>query len=881
MSRRAPPFWARLLLLLYPRDFREARGDEVLDFLTADLRRAEERGWVPWALATSSGAVDLALGALRLRLRPVETGVATGLLQDLRQTARGLLARPLVPVVIVSTLGVGVGLNTALFSVIDTVLLRPLDYSSPDRLALVRATVQMDDVTRTHFTGGDLRDLRAISAFEAVEGAAFIRQNLSGVGHPAQVGVGWSSAGLFQLLGVEAVLGRTYGPDDPMGTVVLTHDFWRDHFGSDRSILGSAIRLDGHPHTIVGVLPPDFRADLVRLRGDEVALWKNPDDFWQNGDLWGAQGPDFGGIVEAVGRLAPGATLDDADAGLAGVAEEWRARWPEWTERGLVLDAEPLHEAVVGEARTPLLLLMASVAVVLLIACANVMGILLVRTVRRRQDVALRVALGASTGRVVRWLLGESLLLSVGGGVAGLGLAWAGVHAFNRWGVALPGADQIVLDERVLAFALALTAICTILVGLVPALGVSRVGGTAALAGGRGWTGGGQALRRGLVVGQIAASLMLLVGAGLLGSTLVRLADVEPGFGPEGLVTFAVSLPGARYDWPEETNRFLRTMEERIDAVPGVERAGVGWPMPLSGSRWLSTYGVPGSALDDLEPLGDYRVVTPDYFETLRIPFVGGRTFESSDPRLSVVVSRRIAEAAWPEGGWVGRELQANPWGRGDVAFAVVGVVEDVRYSGLRDEPVGALYFDARGWSWADWEFHVLVRTDRAASDIIPELRDILADMDPEIPVAGEASMSELVRDQLASNRTALGLVGLFSVLACGLTLLGLYGVIAYDVRLRARELGIRIALGAARAQAVRLVLAHAVRLVLVGLALGLGGAVLLSGMLRTWLFGIEPTDPATYALVALGLGALAVAAAWLPARRAARLEPMEVLRTE
>ena len=322
-------------------------------------------------------------------------------------------------------------------------------------------------------------------------------------------------------------------------------------------------------------------------------------------------------------------------------------------------------------------------------------------------------------------------------------------------------------------------------------------------------------------------------------------------------------------------------MEDRIRAVPGVGDVGVGWPLPLSGSRWSSVYGVPGSALDAQEPLGDYRVVTPGYFETLGVPFVEGRTFEESDPRHSVIVSHRIARAAWPGGGWLGRELVANPWGGGDTAFVVVGVVEDVRSMRLRDEPIGALYFDARGWSWADWEFDVLVRTERTVSDIVPELREILAGMDPEVPLAGEAPMAELVDDQLEASRAALGLMGLFSGVAGFLAFLGLYGVVAYSVRLRTRELGIRIALGAARAGAVRLILVQGLRLTLVGVFLGLVGAFLLSGLLRSWLYGVEPTDPATYAAAALGLGLLSMLAAWLPARRAARLEPMEVLRTE
>jgi len=531
--------------------------------------------------------------------------------------------------------------------------------------------------------------------------------------------------------------------------------------------------------------------------------------------------------------------------------------------------------------RTPLLLLMAAAGIVLLMACANVTGVLLVRVVRRQQELALRVALGASRGRIVRWLLGESLIFSLLGGVAGLALATAGIEAFNRWAPALPRGGDVELDARVFGFALLLSIGCTILVGLLPSLGASRVGGVAALAGRRTSTNAGGGVRSVLVVAQIALSLVLMIGAGLLGSTLMRLAAVDPGFESDGLVTFDISLPGARYDWPEGTNRFLTGLEDRIRATPGVESAGVGWPMPLSGSRWSSVYRVPGSASDAQQPLADYRVVTPEYFRTLGVPFVEGRTFEISDPRHAVIVGRRIAEGAWPEGGWLGREVVADPWGRGDTTFVVVGVVEEVLSRQLRDEPNGALYFDARGWSWADWEFDVLVRTERRVSDIVPELREVVAALDPEVPLANEATMNDLVDAQLESSRAALGLMALFSAVAGLLAFLGLYGVIAYSVRMRTRELGIRIALGASRTGAVRLVLAQGLRLTVVGVALGLLGAFLLSGFLRSWLFGVGPTDPTTYLLAAGGLGLLSMLAAGVPARHAARLEPMDVLRNE
>ncbi len=445
----------------------------------------------------------------------------------------------------------------------------------------------------------------------------------------------------------------------------------------------------------------------------------------------------------------------------------------------------------------------------------------------------------------------------------------------------IPRAELVGLDTRILAFALALGGACTLLVGLVPAWSAARTDPAVELGGGRGDASApGGRLRGMLVAGQLALSMVLLTATGLLTSSLLALRAEEPGFVADGVLTFAVTLPGSRYE-REEAGRFLVELEDAVRALPGVRAAGVMWPVPF-GSRWQSQYAADaGDGSGAQETWADYRVGTAGYFETLGIPLLEGRLTREGDARNSVVVSRAVAERAWPGESAVGRLVRANPWGGGEEPFEVVGVVDDVRYADLREPPLGALYFDVREWAWTDWEFDVVVAADAAAMALVPRIGEILAEMDGEVPLADPITLTDLLARETASERFALCLVGGFSVVAGLLALLGLYGTVAYGVSTRAREIGVRMALGAGRSGVVRMMLTGGLRLVAAGVTVGLGGALAAGHLLRGWLYQVGPTDPLTLAAVAAGLALLALAATWIPARRAASTDPVRVLRSE
>lgn len=878
-----------VLIRLHPRSFREARAAEVVAFVEAEAMRAARRGPVALAVFWVRTVIDLLGSAVRLRLRPAGSGPwapgpwwrGTAALTDLRDAGRALTSTPMVSALVVVTLGLAVGMTTSVFSVVDAVLLRPLDYREPERLVHVIGEVQAENGLRALFSGGELADVRnGVSALEAASGVGFIRQNLTGAGLPRQVGIGWASGNLFQLLGVQAALGRTFNATDHPGTVVLGYELWRDQFGRDPDVVGRSIRLDGHPHTVVGVLPLGFRLQIASFPSADVALWKNPDAFWQNGDIWNAQGPSFG-LLRIVGRLADGTGIEAVREQLSVLQEDLRRRFPEYEESGLTLSAAPLRDDLVADVRSTLLLLLAAVGVVLLVACANVMGLMLVRARRRRRDLAVRQALGATRRRLFRILLGESAILAALGGGAGAALAVGGTRLMERLGPELPRAGSVQVDARVLVFGLAVSVLVTGLTGLVPALRGSRADPAGELRSLRSTPEGASGLlRNGLVVGQIALSLVLLVATGLLTTSLMRMQAAEIGFRPQGILTFEVSLPGARYGWPEESGRFLLQLEDRIRELPGVEAAGVMWPIPFSGSRWMSAYTA-GRVDEDAQALADYRVGTAGYFETLGIALQEGRLTGEGDPRESVVISRRVAERAWPGESALGRTVRANPWGGQPVEFEVVGVVDDVRYADPREEPPGALYFDLRNWSWTDWEFDVVVRAAGPPTALVPAVRKILSDLDPEIPLASPTTLEALVDAKLAGVRFALTLVALFGLVAGVLALVGVYGVISYAAGRRSRELAVRIAVGAGRSGIARLVLGHGLRLTVAGLAAGILGGAVASRLLESWLYQVEGTDPGTYAAAALLLGILALAATGVPAWRTSRLDPMKVLRTE
>ncbi len=578
--------WA-LLLRAFPRDFRRRHGREMAD--AVGRARAEQPGGpLPAARFWLRTVEDLLGAAVRLQLQPAEAGQRSrgrerffrgrdrralmgSLAVDLHHARRALVRTPGLAALIVSTIGLGIGLNTAVFSVVHAVLLKPFAYAEPHELVEVSGAYVHDDVKRTGLAGDAYRAITEnVPAFASAAAITSIRQNLSGGESPLQVQVGWASRNFFDLLGVRPLLGPGFTPDAPAGTLVLSHGLWQRAFGGEEAVLGRSVRLDGRAYTIAGVLPPAFRLYLPSFPR-EVDVFKVPDDWWQNGDVWSANTAEFG-ILRVVGRRAEGATLEQVRAQLSALAARYRERQPAMARAGFALNAVPLDEAVLGTVRPPLVLLSGAVGLVLLIACANVASLLLMRSEGRRREIALRLALGAGRARVVRWLLAECLLLASAGGALGVALAVAATRVLSRLPVyGLPRAGEVSVDAPALAFALAACLASTLLFGLGPTLRAAGRDPATEILGGRA-TAGPRALRANnlLVVGQLAVSLVLLVGAGLLLSSLAHLQRVEPGFDHRDTLTFSVSAPGTRYERPLGTDRFFRALEERVRQLPGV-----------------------------------------------------------------------------------------------------------------------------------------------------------------------------------------------------------------------------------------------------------------------------------------------------------------------
>lgn len=800
---------------------------------------------------------------------------------DLRLAARALRRSPGFSSVVVSTLALGIGLNVAVFSVVDGVVLRPLEYPGADRLVYLQSHRRTEGTEDALVSGGVWRAFQdGTPGLEALEALATVRQTLADAGLPRQVQVGWVSSGFLNMLGVEPALGRVIAPSDPPGTVVVSHALWLNHLGADPAVAGRTVRLDGHSYTIVGVMPPGFRLDLP-VRGGrlpEIEIWKNPDALWQNGDFWSQQGLSFA-MLRMVGLRSPGVSIDAVQAQTdATVASLWSSD-TEYQVADFGVTAHDLRERLVSDVRPMLLLLMSAVAFVLLIAAANVANLLLVRAQGRRREVAVRVAIGASRGRVARYLLAESMILAVGGAVVGLGLAAAFMALTPLLGPQdIPRLGRIGLDGHAVAFALTVALGTTVLVGLAPALSAARTEPSSTLGNARSSGGGGARSRDALVVAQVALSLVLMVGAGLLVTSLARLGRVDPGFEADGLYTFAVSIPGTDYGWPEEAGAYYREVQARVSDLPGVRGAGVVWPMPFSGS-WSGDYRAAGSG----ESLGlvPYYLATEEYFATAEIPLVAGRLFRDGDAPGVTVISESAARAAFPEGSALGRVVSASPWGGAPTDYEVIGVVGDVRQTSLREPPQGGLYFDARTWSWVDWEVHVVARTEEEPGTLVPALRGAVARIDGEVPLARPQAMSDVMAGGTATARFLLALLGVFATAAAFLAVVGLYGVVSYSVGLRRRELGIRLALGSERAGIQRLVVGRGLVVATVGVFVGGIGSLAFGRLLQRYLFEVGAGDPATLVAAASLLAVATLVASWIPARRAAETDPVMVLRQD
>jgi putative ABC transport system permease protein len=803
-----------------------------------------------------------------------------GLGHDLRYGVRTLWRNPGFTAVAVATLALGIGVNSAIFTVIEAVLLRPLPVRDPASLAMIWERNTKRDVTRNVINPGNLmRWQERNHVFEQIAGFSPWDANVSGGAEPERLDFGAVTGNFFTTLGVTPALGRLFNDDDSKGgaadVVVLSDGYWRRRFGADPRAIGQTLMVNEQPHRVVGVLPPAF--NLPAGAQFFLPLTVGPDWLEARG-RW----------LHSVGRLKPGVTIAQAQAEMETIAAALAEERPEF-DTGWSVTVAPLHADLVRDVRPALLALAGAVAFVLLIACANVANLLLARAVGRERELAIRSSLGAGTGRLVRQLVTESVLLGLLGAGAGLFIAhWALDGLLAIVPVDVPSFGRIGLDRTAVLFTLGLSVASAILFGLVPALHVARPALARALKEGGTVAGAGRERRRltnALVVSEMALALVLLVGAGLLVKSFWRLSHVDPGFDPRNVLTFQVSLPGTRYGEAPKQLQFYREAVDRLSTLPGVDVVGaISWaPMGLGSATDFTVVGRPAPALGE-SPVADVRMVTPGAFAAMGVPLRRGRLIAATDsPERSkvVVVNEGMAEEFWPGEDPIGRKINMD-WD-GHYTFEVVGVVADVHLTALETKPRATLYFPVE--QLPNSFMTMMVRSKTSAGPSLSAIKAAMAAVDPGLPVAEVRTLEAIVSRSLALPRFLLLLLAVFSTTAIVLAAIGLYGVLSYAVGQRRPEVGVRVALGARPVDIRRLILGEGFLLAGVGLVAGAIGAFglarVLSGIVSGLLFEVSPTDPGAYAAVALVLGAAAFLAAWLPARRASRVDPVVALRSE
>lgn len=820
------------------------------------------------------------------------SGVPDAIRQDLRFALRSMLKRPLVTAVALATLAVAIGANTAIFTVVRTVLLKPLPYQDPERLVWVWDTNPQKQIKRTATSGPGWTAYRDESGvFEYLGGSHDWLPNLTGGTEPESVISYRFSAGFFRMLGVPAMIGRTFGEEETRPghdkVVVLAHALWQRQFGGDRAVIGRSVLLNGTPHTVIGVMPPGFQ------HPPRVELWAPmvlPADEASNPNLR---------FVRMIGRLKPGVSREQATAALGEVARRLAARYPEAHGGGFTARADPIESRYTGDIKPALLVLLGAVAFVLLIACANVSNLLLARATDRQREIAIRASLGASRGRLVAQLLTESLALALLGGALGVVLAVWGVHALlgmfptSIANVAIPRVEQIHVDGPVLAFALGLSVATGLLFGVLPALHTARAALSETLReGGRGSTESRRSrrFRSGLVVAEFALALVLTTGATLLVRSFLRLSGGDLGFDPRGVTTARLMLPDYKYETPDEKRAFAAAVLERVRALPGVESAGTTTFIPLSGwhgNRVVEIEGRAAPAPED-RPRAEFRSVDGDFFGAMRIPLRRGRVFTPEDREGAAavaVVNETFARRFFPGQDPIGRrfDLQVGIVRPGDTAAGsrtrqVVGVVQDVRHFGLAQDAEPEVYLPYRQEPIP--LISLMVRT-RPGLAIGEDLRRAVWSVDRDQPVLAVLPLDQLAAESVTLRRVSTILLGGLAGVAVFLAALGIYGVMAHSVARRTHEIGVRMAVGASAPDVLRLVLREGGRLAALGGALGVVSALALTRLLESLLFGVSPTDPASFAAVVVLLLSCALVGCWLPARRAARVDPVIALRYE
>ena len=795
------------------------------------------------------------------------------LFKDIRYGIRSLLSRPAFAALAVITLALGIGANTAIFSVINAVLLRPLTYDQPERLVTFRSNQ----------SAPDLADVIAFShTFSKIGGEVLGPLAYTAGSEPVQIQVGQVSGGYFETLGVNAARGRYIIADDDKNggpfVVVLSHALWQRQFGGDQNIVGKTIPLSGNSYTVIGIMPAGFKSP------------RENSEAWTPVHVSNPVAANFRGVhfLRTYGRLAPGITLPQASAEMRLIDEQLARQYPaDNKNRSTALIG--LQQRIVGESRSALLILFSAVSLVLLIACANFANLLLARGAERGREIVIRTALGAGRWRIVRQLLTESILIAILGGAIGVLFAWWGTNLLVALKPQnLPRLDEIGVDLRVFGFTLGVSLLTGLIFGLLPAWSASRAAlNTGLKEGGRSVSSSKsqQRLRNAFVVGELAVALVLLVGAGLLVKTFWKLRNVEPGFNPNHLLTMRVELPETRYKEVEPQTRFRAQALANINSLAGAQAAMVS-ELPLSGDALDHDFlieGRPPIASGD-EPSLETRSVMGDYFHVMQIPLKTGRDFQSHDfdPNAPLVgiVNDEMVRQYFPNENPLGKRVR---WARNPTVqwIEIVGVVGNVKHFGLDLPELPALYSPyTQINSWKRWmTFAVRTQADPAA--MTQAVKGAIWKVDGQLPITRVQSMDEVAAASFDARRFNMLLLTLFAALALVLAAVGVYGVMSYAVTQRTHEIGIRMALGAQVGNVMRLVMKGGLAIAMVGVVIGLAGAFALTRLMRTLLFAVEPTDKATFAGVSICLLLIALAACYLPARRATKVDPLHALRYE
>ena len=825
-------------------------------------------------------------------------------LKDVAYAARGLRKNAGFTAVATITIALGIGACTAIFSVVNAVLLRPLPYADARRLVIVWGELRTRNVKDWPFSPPDLRDLQQQSGDIFDDLAGMIpagRVPIAGLEQePEQIRVGGATPNLFRVLGARMVVGRDFVSDDgtpppalpnqaaaPQVPVaaILSHAFWQRRYGGDPAIVGKDVELGNGRARIVGVLAPGFELLFPpRVRIDGAP------------DMWTAARINFDTanrnnvVFRVIGRLKPGVTTEQAQLQVDRVASDLRAHYPIKQTSGLYFHAVPMFDDVVGDVRPAILSVMGAVAFVLLIACANVANLLIVRASARSRELAVRAAIGAPRGRLIRQMLAESLLMAALGTALGLLLARAGIQILIATGPAeLPRLGAIAMDPWVLTFAIVTGAGTAVLCGLVPALRASRADVTEALrAVGRssGGLAGGRRLRSTVIVAEVALSFILLIGAGLMLRTIIALARVEPGFDPNGVLTFVLQ---ARARQPEQRAAFMNDVQQRLLAIPGVSGASAVTPLPLDGQLINGRWGTEAAAADPAKfRQANFHVVTPGYFETLRTRLVAGRTFtladnvidQQSDLPRRIIVDDQLAALAFHGESAVGQRLLLRITTPEAEYYEIIGVVGHQRHSSLA-VPGPEAVFVPNGHFGHGFASRWVVRTGGDPMSAVTAVRAAVAQVDPRAPLAEIQPMTTFVDKAMAPVRFTATLIAIFAGVAVVLAAVGLYGVLATIVRQRTAEIGMRMVFGAPRRSILTLVVGEGLRLSVAGMIVGLVGALAVTRAMASLLVGVTPTDPITFASIGVLFAVVAVLASWLPARRASRLDPMSAIREE